>query len=671
MKPSGLVYKKFRGICAVLFATALLNTCENPYITHNLKRPVYMEAMAFRTDKDEPNAASYPLSPIFNSQVKNYTVVVHELAEKVYPTGIPEAGASVVFGESRYTQGDVEKTAVQDGGGYNFPSNVSEMVIEFTVVKNYRHETGYTVRVLRRPPPGMLRNLRVTVAYWNSTGVPSENPNDPKWVYETDNYIRGGFNSLTQDYSLKVPYYAQKILIEPDTDADIVISYHLYRQNPQFSTPLAVIDYPDSARPQYFDYSVEATDPDYLSKGSNPETYYKYVNPQLRICPPEKVNDSKTSYIYMKSKTADGLFPTEYRLKIQWDKPYAYLSDLDVRDDSAPSDKRLKGTFSMTNPDYDAETAASAAAVTVYGKVRGPDSIGKVVCEQSAVGVLPVKFPYRGLVTTAATSDSALKALYPDAVTGDWIHHNDGITDVTWTFDGTNWNNDGPPGEAKLESRKAFTVTLPFPGTMESALLIFKVEDTTLGDPVNGEYRITVTRGEQPTYMRNLKIEGWAPNPEGSSNYEWQTLYWYDKDDDGNGTLTPEIYNSASYPKITLKDPAAFNPHPGDFDPTNYTLEIEGAVTRLRFTGYPEDNSGKVQYNWGDNSLYYDVPIDFEFSGGTSIRLKATKPGKQLRTYSFTIMRAGAMAIELLTDMRDPFDAGYGSNPVIPVDRDK
>ncbi|MDR1390428.1 MAG: hypothetical protein LBJ31_10695 [Treponema sp.] len=617
--PRFLLCKKFSTICAVLFMTAALNTCKNPYIVHNLKRPVLMEAMAFRTDKDEPSAPAYPLRPVFNPQIREYTVVVHELAEKVYPTGYPEEGASVEYLNSRYMLNGAEVSAAQEGGGYAFPGTVSEMVIDFTVVKEYRIDSGYSVKVIRKPAPGRINNLSLTAAYWEGSGPLNTSPDAPSWIYENANYIKS-FDALGLDYRVSVPFYAQKLLITPSVDSDVSTSYKVYRKNPLYypESLITTIGYEESGTPQYFDFTTSDPDPDHYSN-------YDAVNKQLLLCEAgrDSISGLKTTYIVastaVRNDLGEYLYPKEYTLKIEWEKTYAYLTSLDVRDDVNINEKRLVGNFIMTLSNFEAVSAPGAAAVTIHGAVR-------------TLGSRYSAPPY-----TSGGSISVWAEEWTAAASGTKVG------DLPVAFDSD-------------PASRNFSISYPSFGGKDQIVVKIRVEDPSLNDAEtnNGrwEYWLVIRRGEVPTYLTNIKVEGNAPISSGSSIYAWKTLYWFNSD--SNTTVTD--------PLLVLKSPAAFNPAPAANADTNYTMEIDGVVTELKFTGWPEAG-GSVTYNQGDNNNWYGAPISFEFNGGTSSNIIASLPGRQDRFYSFTIIRAGAMSIELLTDMRDPESALYSGDP--------
>ncbi|MDR0402801.1 MAG: hypothetical protein LBH35_04340, partial [Treponema sp.] len=95
------VFAGFRSFLTVmaLLAVVVFSGCENPYIVHNLIRPVTLTAIEFRGDREE---TPYSLKPVFNKAVTEYTVVVHEFTEKVYPNAVPETGSSVTFENGWY-----------------------------------------------------------------------------------------------------------------------------------------------------------------------------------------------------------------------------------------------------------------------------------------------------------------------------------------------------------------------------------------------------------------------------------------------------------------------------------------------------------------------------------------------------------------------------------------
>ncbi|MDR0388986.1 MAG: hypothetical protein LBH73_02850, partial [Spirochaetaceae bacterium] len=374
---------------------------------HNLRRPVVASALEFHTDQDAGAVSS--IKPVFNKTVKEYTVYVHELATRVYPLAHPEDGAQVIFGEGRYVdsaglpltgENGIELPPVSLGadGAYPFPINVSELLVTFSIYKEHREDSGYTVLISRRGSPSQVGDIKITVAEWagppgsryrgsfadlaaidaainafNPVGDPvilndyafSEGtetlwmydgvswtdttetgegePGHPLWWnYETENFMVN-FDAAGLEYDINIPYYAEKVLITPVVESDIITSYKLYPQNPRFFPEhSAAIEYTESASPQVFDFTRNA-------EGA------VYQNPQLRIGPPlvDAVSGLKTTYLHVitavKDPPNEPRYPATYKFKISWDKSLAYLKGLRVEDDVIVSEQRLQGNFVNNN----------------------------------------------------------------------------------------------------------------------------------------------------------------------------------------------------------------------------------------------------------------------------------------------------------------------------------
>jgi hypothetical protein len=581
----------------------ILTTCQNPYTIENLKREVVMKGVEFKTDADDPGEGPYALKPVFNENIKYYEVFIHERATMIIPGGYPEDGASLSFGPGRYIQVN-GSPAVDDygtelppvafvNGAYAFPPDMFGIRIPFTVHKEYRDSTEYTILVKRRADPGRLNNFVINAAWYDQAqagAVSKADINDPGWIYETDNYMVN-FDSAGTDYQVKLPYYAQKILIKPEPAADVVIAYHLYAEDPQYYPEIANIPWEDAANPLYIDYTADAVEP--------------YVKPQLRVSAPLLKSGAYTSYLRAVTSTHDSLTgdlrnPTMYNFKLVWDKSYAYLRELHVTDDKAPAE-RLVGNFIMNNDEYDAVVDADAASIDIAAVVR--DAASTVTYEKWDAG---------------KTTQLA-----------------------------------GPLGPA-------VSANFPFDPATEPAAALRVIVDNPSDAISQKIYWINVTRSAPPTHLTNLKIEGQITStipghPEYSPG-QWYTLYWRDK---GAGVEEIDAYilSFKEIPGTVVTPPPFFDNNPGDEDDTNYSIEIDGAIGRLRLTGTAEAG-GTVSYNIGDDPSWDPQQNEFVFSGGAGATITASLSGRKDRLYAFTLIRAGALAIELLTDTRLP-ETGY------------
>jgi hypothetical protein len=575
---------------------------------------VYATNVEFRTDAPD-NPGPYALMPVFNEFIQRYTVVVPGTTEKVYPLGYPETGSTISFGPGPY--------GLAPDGAYAFPLDKTELDISFTVTKQFRNPTDYFVRILRDSPAGKLLDLRVSVAYWKGGPTPSADPSDPDWVYENDNYLLN-FDANNFDYTaapLKIPYYAQKILFTPNTGSqtDVQASYKVQPRNPAYYT-LNRETPAETAHRVMIDYSASHPNP---GAPGDWETYYNryfdganYVNDQLRIPNPmpDTGTGKKVSYLTVKTSTP-GTPEREYKILLQWDNSYAYLKDLKVTDDTDSfAANRFQGTFNMTNQAGEARTASAASQIKIEALPRDSGSVITKIVQYTE----------------------------------------DGLTEL----DRVN-NPSGPP-------------TFSFPGTMQKCLAAVTVRNPSL-TPNDGEitYWIDVIRDEPFTRLVNLKLEGFDSDP-GVNN--WVTLYWYDKRVVSPGDPEPgtppapgdTIHDSSL---LTLTSPSSgFDPLPGQ---TNYTMEIDGVrITKLRLTGYPEPG-GTVKYQEGNTPFTAPrTSLEFDFSGGGAA-INASLSNHKDRLYGFTFIRAGANAIELLTDIRDPDSPNYTNPAFPPADNEK
>ena len=88
------IYKPAVYITLVL-VPVLLFSCTNPYMVHNLERPVYLTGIEVRSDILTAEEPSHSLDQIFQEKWTSYTVTVPFNTKKIFLNGIPEAGAWV------------------------------------------------------------------------------------------------------------------------------------------------------------------------------------------------------------------------------------------------------------------------------------------------------------------------------------------------------------------------------------------------------------------------------------------------------------------------------------------------------------------------------------------------------------------------------------------------
>lgn len=593
--------------------------CENPYVVQDLKRPVTLTMIEFHTDRDDLEVSPAALKPVFNSAVTDYTAMVNELAEKVFPVANPETGAMVIFGNAVNERG---VSVPLTDGYYQFPGDITEMNATFTVIKNYRRNGPYNVRILRRMEPGKLKSLRISVA-WYDPDLPGASdksvPTDPGWVYETQNCL-ANFDPSGFSYNVGIPYYAEKILIEPEIDPGIAAAYRVYPANPQY--------FPDGFEPRPGNPQGGHTwEPvatgiiNYINDpAANGPDYTYPLHRQLNAgkAPVDPATGQETSWLVIHTvmedrETGEQRDPRDYTFKLVWDKSYAYLrpeTGLDLRDDRTPAEKKLLGNFIVNIPDYEAEVHEGTEKITVH-------TVPKNINPTSTVKV-------------------------------------------------TQWNARGGvqigPERSQTGGTFPFSPEFDFPSGsagMKETFIRVEVENPQLfSNPETNygryTYWITVRRREPPARLLNFRIEGKVSGT-------WLSLFEFDKDGDGRG------YDSNSIPAsppglLTLEEPKRLPPYTLD-DETNFTMEVDGAmVTELRFTGVPEAG-GTVKYNVGDDLYWPPARQDFVFSGGIGVSITASLPGYKDRVYAFTIIRAGAMVVELYTDKRVPSTTLIPHNP--------
>jgi hypothetical protein len=574
-----------------LLAFVVFSGCENPYIIHNLIRPVTLTAIEFRGDKEE---TPYSLKPVFDRATTEYSVLVHEFTEKLYPNAVPEQGSSVIFENGGYIQEGEEKSLPLHDGFYDFPSDVPEITLRFTVWKDHRFDGEYRVRVRRRPDPGRVQRLSVTSGRYdeNINGAADKtDPADPGWVYETDNHLKG-FSASGTKFDVKLPYYTEKALIESAAPHSIIFAYTLYPKDPDYYPEAGVrVEFANSRNPQVFDFSAE----------------YPLGGDTVGVGPAEidSVTGLKTAYlvVHTVSLTDDGeqLYPQDYLLKLVWEQGYAYLSGLHVKDDRVPGEERLLGNFYMMNTSYDAEVDAGAGNITVSAVPR--DSTSGITIEK-----------------------------WSSMVNGSCLEGPVSASSATFSF---------PNSELSC----AIRITVNNPGLFPNA-------ETNHGAI---SYWLDVRREQPLTKLKNIKLTGFV-DTDGSplTPPVEQDLFWFDNNNDNLG---PDIVSTTW---SALKEPAAasFNLE----NENSFILELDGVkVSKLRLTGFGETPDCSVTYKVGDNPPRTDPPgtnpqpyYEFNFDGGTGADITVSRPNYKDRVYAITLIRTGAMIIELYTDKRDP-----------------
>ncbi|GHV95267.1 hypothetical protein AGMMS50293_15870 [Spirochaetia bacterium] len=165
-------------ILTVLFLAA----CQNPFIVHNLDRPVYLTGIEIRSDILETEDPSHPLDQTFNGGITDYTVVVPYNATEVSVFGFPEEGAVLAEGPQVRS----------------FDLGEQQLTFTVTVNKEHRLSSVYTVQVIRGLPEAVLAGIELYI----SDQIDPENLQD----YEHDNYVIN-FAPTRDTYVVKVPAY--------------------------------------------------------------------------------------------------------------------------------------------------------------------------------------------------------------------------------------------------------------------------------------------------------------------------------------------------------------------------------------------------------------------------------------------------------------------------------
>ncbi|MDR2160006.1 MAG: hypothetical protein LBP23_08075 [Treponema sp.] len=184
---------------ALVFAPILFFACTNPYMVHNLERPVYLTGIEVRSDVLTADEPSHPLDQMFQEKQTSYTVTIPFNAKEIYLNGIPEGGAWVA--------GDTVR---------QFDTGQDETTFTLIVNKEHRQSVTYTVRVLRGLPVAELLGLEL---YISDEIDGSVNPLNPEPVnaddfekYERDNCIIN-FVSKQDTYEVAVPFHTSHLII--------------------------------------------------------------------------------------------------------------------------------------------------------------------------------------------------------------------------------------------------------------------------------------------------------------------------------------------------------------------------------------------------------------------------------------------------------------------------
>jgi hypothetical protein len=587
----------------LVLGIVVLAACENPYIVHNLFRAVTMTAIDFYSDKEE---TPYALKPVFNKSVTEYEVWVHPLSEKVYPNAVPEEGASVIFGNASYTLDAVDKSDPPQYEGareyYAFPPSVPELNVTFTVYKEHRIDGVYTATIRRRPDPGRLQQLKITVGYHEA----------PDWIYEQDNHL-ANFAPTGNNYTVKLPYYTERVVVEPySASSNIVYGYTLYAENPLYYPESRIgdrVDFDTSDNPQIFDFTGNGT------PGFDIPTKI-FMSPPAS---PDSISGLKTAYLKVHTVSRQDnidLYPQDYNIKLEWEKSLAYLKELHVTNDSSPSE-RLSGNFYPMNNRYDAEVPADAAKITVKALVRDSSSA--------------IEF-------RMWPSQNYIDENYPAGFN---------------------------PGNSVDSETNEFTLPPPGPETVSCIVELYVTNtDPNVGPlsywiEVRREQPLASLKNIE-LFGKLYGDDDALPPQKALFKYNNTNVYTSPGPDQKDSTWSTlkdalPLRGTPPYPAPYASDPAdSVSSFRLEYT-TNFIVELDGInIKELMLVGTAPDSGGTITYNVDDNALWPPSDNVFAFNGGVGATITVSQPGHKDRVYAFTFIRAGAQVVEMFTDKRVP-----------------
>jgi hypothetical protein len=383
--------KKNRSMQKIGFFALALNaflfsvSCNNPYIIHDLEQPVYLTGIEVRSNILAADDPGHPLNELFRNNEFVYTVTVPYNAEQVTINGFPEEGA------------------ILDGGRtVNFNLLDRELNFTLTARKEHRQSSAYTLTVLRGLPEAVLSGIELYIG--------DDNVSDDLDYFEENNYVVN-FVPVRDTYTVKVPSYtnhlafvlrsftgeAQKIssvsyefkdwdgnTIGPggrDKQEEFTQVYggdKLFKQLLPDWYPDSVIDWGnltffpggDNTNPTWFGTNT-------VVAGDNKKGEGKLVTVVITASVEKFNNETQAMEKVLTDKT--------YTIEIQREEGAAYLKNLEVfsingsgltgatdhmpetdgSGDDTNQTKRLRGSFSKTNRNYDAFMPEDANAVRI------------------------------------------------------------------------------------------------------------------------------------------------------------------------------------------------------------------------------------------------------------------------------------------------------------------
>jgi hypothetical protein len=589
-----------------------LAACKNPYIIHDLNRPVYLTGLEVRSDQLGDDDPSHPLNQVFQNTRTSYTVTVPYTTESVTVTGIPEEGAGV------------------NGAGTRSFAGNQEAVFTLTVHKEHRESTVYTVRVLRGLPEAVLMGLELYVSGIND---PSSAYIDPENFekYERDNYILD-FVPQREKYVITVPAFTNNIalmlhsfhVVESSKVKTVTYTFKDHLGNvlgadgkttaPGYLRPGTAGAYHQGPLPSWYDPPVINWGHIEVYAGGQDGKAWFGAEIADFVTDENPKGPGKFAVIEVIT-SSDTLSQKRYTIEIQREPGSAYLEGLEIfavngtvsLPSSADNPKanissavvdtgknRLVGNFSRTGISYDAVLPESVKAVQIKPKpdyrVPGPEYT-----------YIPWYYDQNGKRWYVNNADGTFKE-HPAQGMADPLPFEQAPTFTSRSF--------LAPGGTGLENFY-FDVTdsgfvPPGPGLKFVSMEVVIISRDTGGGYIPKTYRIMIRRQLESAVLHGITVEPYAvpdmPHP-GDSNVFLK--------DDG----------------VTSK----FNPHV-----VTYTVPVNAGRTHARVT---LDNNGGL-------------------ASGTDARVITVTAGSQ--TFVFTKTSP--------TSWRDQNNTAYGPDPYVNVE---
>ncbi|MDR1430008.1 MAG: hypothetical protein LBI85_06930, partial [Spirochaetaceae bacterium] len=353
----------------------LAPACKNPYIVHNLERPVYLTGVEIRSNVITDDDPSHPLNELFQRDRSAYTVTIPYDAVDITIAAFPEEGAFAQYETFRHME---------------LWQDEVEFIIE--AYKEHRLSTLYTIKALRGKPEAQLAGIELFVsddgdpnkleAYEKSSFIINYIPSRGSYQVKLPNYTRHvalvlrSFNTpekmvYTVDYRFQTKDYAANDGSKVTIDADGI-------------TPLPGGDYcktentiPITALPSWWpglhngetDISLGSV---YIYPGQK-DSHNAYFGMPADFGNPDPDSEGKLAYIALTARAND-LDPKEYVLELRRELDYAYLGEIGVFKKTVPplpqppvteTETRLIGNFAPSVLSYDAALPKDTGAVVI------------------------------------------------------------------------------------------------------------------------------------------------------------------------------------------------------------------------------------------------------------------------------------------------------------------